>query len=622
MKFTLNKAKYSGGLHLGYIVAMPLISSYSYAGLVGTELKTEEDLHHFTLCLGFKSNVAYKLNQKDCASWIKEDTYKDSIYNVISNAIADCVLERKEFAEDKINGNVVTFANKDYKNYTAENWNAVVLYNLVYYIYKHQYELKRSVEKRTMNMFYKEYIENKKLQNICGKQFEGKIEQAFSDINEYNRNLDVIEHVTWRTTKYGRNCQAKRICENYDIYGVAKIEMINRFAYKNAAKPGQDSINIYIKNGKIDRAIVYADDAMYSCDFDDYMSVTQKSKIADYEYSIDSDEAKKQILDIIGDSNKTIEEKQIILTPTTKNIDNILDVEWYTDESGINHLAWMDVNRSYLSKAYMQPKTSFNIDLEIEGMTKSSTKLQCIKIDKECFKGIDLEQIISIAGERWCQQYNYLRDRGNPNYVCRTNKVNIGNPHEYKLLMPKCCSRLIYSSNSITSIDLSKADFSETEDYHYMIAYNSNIKYISQGNKLDINNRKASWITDVIFANKGLDEISMSIESDHKCPIRRIISFNKLSKISLDISNTRIDRIDRIRELIDDKYITLKTIKIKLPWEKETILALWQKEHMSEYRLGRKLEWVPNDARIRIYAVDQDLTKNVPVIDEENRNTK
>ncbi len=54
-------------------------------------------------------------------------------------------------------------------------------------------------------------------------------------------------------------------------------QMIKHFAYKNAAKPGQGSINIHIENGKIDRAIVYADDAMYSCDFDDYMNIIQKT---------------------------------------------------------------------------------------------------------------------------------------------------------------------------------------------------------------------------------------------------------------------------------------------------------------------------------------------------------
>ena len=136
MKFSLSKTKYSrGGLYFSSIIALPLVTSCCYADLIGTELKTEEDLHHFTLCLEFKSNVAYKLNQKECANWIKEDTYKDSIYNVISNAIADCVLGRNEFAKDKVKDGVVTFDNKNYESYTAENWNAVVLYNLVQYVF-------------------------------------------------------------------------------------------------------------------------------------------------------------------------------------------------------------------------------------------------------------------------------------------------------------------------------------------------------------------------------------------------------------------------------------------------------------------------------------------------------
>ena len=112
MKFNLNKKSIQG--RIKYISVIPLITSCCYAGLVGTELKTEEDLHHFALSLEFKSNVAYKLSQENCSDWIKEDLYKDSIYNVISNAIADCVLGRNEFAEDKVQDGVVTFENKDY----------------------------------------------------------------------------------------------------------------------------------------------------------------------------------------------------------------------------------------------------------------------------------------------------------------------------------------------------------------------------------------------------------------------------------------------------------------------------------------------------------------------------
>ena len=102
--------RYTSGLCLKYTVAVPLIGSCSFAALKDVELRTEDDLHHFTLCLEFKSNVVYSLGKKECAKWITENKYQDSIYNVIGNAIADCVLKRCRFSEDKIKNGVLIFA--------------------------------------------------------------------------------------------------------------------------------------------------------------------------------------------------------------------------------------------------------------------------------------------------------------------------------------------------------------------------------------------------------------------------------------------------------------------------------------------------------------------------------
>ena len=161
----LNTKKYSRGgeQYTKFIVAISLITSCCYAGLVGTELKTLDDLHHFTLCLEFKSNVAYSLSESTCAGWIKGDTYKDSIYNVVSNAIADCVLERNEFAKGKVQDGVVMFdATPEEIEYSEANWNAVVLYNLVYFMREGHYGKMKREDLR--DKFYKEYCaEGKKL---------------------------------------------------------------------------------------------------------------------------------------------------------------------------------------------------------------------------------------------------------------------------------------------------------------------------------------------------------------------------------------------------------------------------------------------------------------------------
>ena len=619
MEFNLNKNKYSGGLYFSSIVALPLITSCCYAGLVETELETVEDLHHFTLSLEFKSNVASKLSQENCADWIKEEKYKDSIYNVISNAIADCVLKKNEFAKKKMKNGVVTFENDNYAGYSAENWNAVVLYNLIYYIYENQ----ESNVKCAMNKFYEEYIESKKLQNICGIQFVGGIKKAFDDITEYNRNLDIITHVKKQTTEDRRRCVAKKICEDYNNYGLAKLEMTHRFTYKNGGKTEQDSINIYVENRKIAKAIVYADDAMYSCDFDDYMNIISKDKIADYEYNKHSDGDKKKILDIVA--NCTFKEKEIELTPTKKDIDNVLDIGWYTDKAGIVHLAWMDVNKSYMSKAYMRPLTRFNIRLNLEDTPYQAEMKDCVKIDNKCFREIDLEQSIYIAEEMWRNKYNNLSDKDTFKYVTYVTRsaISIGNPHGYKLLMPRCCEELIYSSSSITSIDLSKADFSGTENYNDMIAQNTNISRIGPFNKLHIKNCKASSMSNLINSNANLSDINLKIESAKWCNLKGLIQYNEsLSKIEIDVSEAKMKDILEVRKIIENRHKGSQTIEIKLPFDKEKLLDLWKKARLSEYGQMRKLEDVPNDARIKIYAVDQDLKKDSPVIDGKNTNKK
>ena len=283
MKFSLSKAKYSGGgLYFSSIIALPLVTSCCYAGLIGTELKTEEDLHHFTLCLEFKSNVAYKLNQEKCASWIKEDTYKESVYNVISNAIADCALERNEFAKDKIKDGVVTFENKDYESYTAENWNAVVLYNVVNIAWDMARTEKEDEKQEIAKKLDDKYI----IDNIkasCGDEYATQIKRAWSDIKEYDRELNIIDII--KNKQIGKIIVESRVCDNYDENGLAKIKITNnKFAYIDNKTPYEGAnMNIYVKDGRIEKVVTYEKDAMYDCDLDDFMNIT-KNKEYKYKY--------------------------------------------------------------------------------------------------------------------------------------------------------------------------------------------------------------------------------------------------------------------------------------------------------------------------------------------------
>ena len=345
MKFNLSKSKYSGGgLYFSSIITIPLITSCCQAGLVGTELKTRSGLHHFTLELEFKSNVAYKLNQKDCAEWIKGNTYKDSIYNVISNAIADCALKRNEFAENKVQDGVVLFAaTPKATKYTGANWNAVVLYNLIYFISQHQDDANITDDK-IMNVFYKEYIRNKegkaklrtKFKEKYNHSYSDAINRAYNDIVEYNKELDIVGYMR-NKTKFDAIYKGSRICENYDENGLAKIKIMSKqlyknFTYKSNGEIKQNvNINIYIEEGKIKQAVLYNDEAMLNVNgIDDYMNIDYGLSADRYNYPKANEEKTKKIQEIVNYNTKysnSVESEETI-NGKEKRLYDIIDVGW------------------------------------------------------------------------------------------------------------------------------------------------------------------------------------------------------------------------------------------------------------------------------------------------------
>ena len=270
--------------------------------MVGTELKTDDDIMHFRYELYSKIYVARCIEgnrigdtYKDykCAEWIKHDDYKDSIYNVITKAIADCALGRNEFAVDKVKDDVVTFDNKNYKRYTPENWNALVLYNYVRCLW-----ISAKAEKASNKGFvYDPSVMCEcrgKLRNLnreLGEKYTDELKRAIKDIEQYDKNLvlgDLILQLQYLTdegripeTKYRGKYEYSDLANlGVKVYDVGKGKY-RRIRYDLGLARDSKWLSIEIANERLERILAYSSEGIDEIDLTDYMTINKKQRILD-----------------------------------------------------------------------------------------------------------------------------------------------------------------------------------------------------------------------------------------------------------------------------------------------------------------------------------------------------
>ena len=471
------------------VIAIFLVSSCCFASLKDYVFKTQDDVEHFVMELGFKSKVVYKLNSENCADWIKAGTYKNSIYNVISTAIADCYYEKNEFANDKVQDGVVTFENKEYKDYKAEHWNAVVLYNLVNFICCEisADDIEALDFEKVMDDFYNEYINNERLINIYGKEYAEKIQDAFCDIQEYDKNLGIIEFIMTDGASFAGTCS--RICEEFEENGLAKIEIISSnlntpFSYRSDnATITNSNINIYIEHGKLAEAVVYEDLKMCAADFDEYMNITYVGEAEEYPNPKVYEESAQRILEDIHNAenlfaNATQEIQLVsgfIAGSQQEKLFGIIDVGTYADKNGDLHLAWLDIDRCYLDKAYYS-ETSYADSMVI----LLDESIKDLHIDMRCLNGLDIINTINNI------DYVYT-------FYLNTSPAEI--------IMPKDCRDLINNSASIATISLNNTNFKDAENIESMINSNNSLRDV----RISLLNTKD--ISKIITQNRGLEYV-------------------------------------------------------------------------------------------------------------------
>ncbi|MBQ9335064.1 MAG: hypothetical protein IJS10_00775 [Alphaproteobacteria bacterium] len=193
MKFSLSKTKYSGGaIYLRYIAAS-IILTIQYGNVIAEPLSLDEDLNLLNEA-SWRIVAQNEIIEAKAESFIKdENKYGESVRKVIGKAIADCVTNMGEFANKKKEDTVTFETTPDDIEYSAENWNAVVLWNYLHVIKWHFI-----VEEKLNTLMLPEWdpfeVVKEKVMEHYGKMYsivnlEDKVDKAISDIKEYAQEL-------------------------------------------------------------------------------------------------------------------------------------------------------------------------------------------------------------------------------------------------------------------------------------------------------------------------------------------------------------------------------------------------------------------------------------------------
>ena len=578
MKFSLSNT-------MKFIASIPLISSCCFAGLVGTKLETNDSLKHFTLCLEFKSHVAYRLSRKECAEWIKQERHKNSIYNVISTAIADCILEKHEFADKNLKDNIiVVFKNTVPKNYTQANWNAVVLYNFIKYVFANQEQLNNLNAQQMMQYFEQVYVSNWLLKEY-GKEFADSINKAFKDIKEYNQQLDIMGYLRRKTDDIEGQYADILYCKNYKENGLARITILSKKLYtpftynSDGVLQTGANLNIYVEKGLVDRVTTYEDDGKYSFDLDEFMNIKSKGTKEQYNLPKKNKEIDAKVQKYLqSNDNSEPFENTTYIDRDTKRILDIIDVGFYITESDAMYLEWLAVDEAYLDKAYYK-----------YALLKRTETLSF-----NAYKGL------------------YLGHKSLSYITIPDSKLSIIINADYcngcATLTPYT-EELMTHSDSVTKLILEANVPNEIKKINKIITKNKNLKEINL--KLNIDSEKEtklSKIADLIYKNQALEEVELKLEGTYNLQnIDGLLTNNKNLKyatISMDFDKEKLET-----PVMFNECKCLQEVEYKGTGCFETISKLHNADDLAAYEVSTTADKAP-----QLYAgIDEKKLKTINV---------
>ena len=523
-----------------YILGIVCITPCCFAGLIGTELKTEDDIKYIRCLLEAKIEVAKIIRDKNkvykCDEWIKQAKYKDSIYNVITTAIADCALGRKEFAKEKIKNGIVTFENKDYKNYTDANWNALVLYNFINYLWP------KTGNPSSINAywvdhagdFYENVIQSGQLKKACGDGYAQKIGDAYKDIVEYNKNLQLWSsmcHIHFISDENLRQ-------EAPDYSGIAKVVydvgkgQYRRIRYDFSTVPLASAgstvyenkyLTIEIANEQLERILAYGKDGVNAIELNDHMEI----------------EKAKNVFDPNKDDGTTTKNLKDALT----DIDPSLLIVWHESDDGIhiNKIKYDrrmdDMNMNGLINANFKNYRKIKITASNKYNPQANYKhnqreAKPIIFEKECFKG-DVEK----------------EHRGAD---CEIDLEIIANNKD--VILPDDCTGLFTNNSMIRSISLLVSEY-HGETIKNLCNDCQRLETITIQIKSATNLKDISYM---VSNNPVLESADIKIEGD-----TQIKNINGLFMYDESLKTVRLDITPSPNDKIDMKNMFWKTQNLK-----------------------------------------------------------
>ena len=317
-------------------------------------------------------------------SWIKNSKYTYSIRNVIGKAIADCITDTDEFKN--INDNSIIDFNIKPKNYTAANWNAVVLYNYLN-ILKYAGNIDDLYDK--LAKYFKGY--------------EDKIEKAVSDIKQYDKELHIAEWMK-KFAQYGE-------IANKNYYELMRLDTLYKDDYKN--RPMSKSLDCTEKADWMISPLMYIKGASYG-EYTQYPISSNKKTENIHQFF-------KSIIQKYK-HDKGFKDKVDTKIKTFNDILNSPDYEYISNPINNVYLRYIGAGSDDSSKQ--------QIDITIDGMTYYINqyrfryaygygyRLDCDFISSRKLKNDEQNDIQSFSAQLWKERYssilvtdNYLKNK-------------------------------------------------------------------------------------------------------------------------------------------------------------------------------------------------------------------